>query len=70
MSKTIDARGLSCPQPVMLALKAINEYNETVTVEVDHETAAENVERACREKGRGTKIIKNPDSYSVEIVAK
>lgn len=44
MSKTVDARGLSCPQPVMMALKAIAETNEAVVVEVDHETAGYAVE--------------------------
>lgn len=61
MAKTIDARGLSCPQPVLLAKKAIEE-SEEVTVLVDNETAAENIRRlavktACgfsvTEKGRG-----------------
>jgi len=70
MSKTVDARGLSCPQPVMMALAAISETGEAVVVEVDHETAAENVERACREKGRPSKISKTDAGYSVEISPK
>lgn len=70
MSKSIDARGLSCPQPVMMALKAIAETNEAVVVEVDHETAAENVERACREKGRSSQINKTADGYVVEVSPK
>lgn len=52
MPLTIDARGLACPQPVILAKKAIEE-NEEVTVLVDNEFAAENIRRmaakmACR----------------------
>jgi selenium metabolism protein YedF len=44
MKTTVDARGLACPQPVMLAKKAIEE-SEEVTVLVDNETAVENIRR-------------------------
>lgn len=44
MAETIDARGLSCPQPVLLTKKAIAK-NEEVTVIVDHVSAAENIRR-------------------------
>jgi len=70
MSKTVDARGLSCPQPVMMALKALAGSDEGFVVEVDHETAAENVERACREKGRLSQIKKSDSGYSVEVAPK
>ncbi len=70
MTRTVDARGLSCPQPVMVALAALAEADGPFRVEVDHETAAENVERACREKGRATKINTTDSGYAVEISAK
>jgi selenium metabolism protein YedF len=44
MKTTVDARGLACPQPVLLAKKAIAE-NEEVTVIVDNDTAVENIRR-------------------------
>ena len=52
MPVTIDARGLACPQPVILAKRAIEE-NEEVTVLVDNAFAVENIRRmaakmACR----------------------
>ena len=52
MSKTIDARGLSCPQPVLMTLDAIKsgEANE-MTVLVDNEASKENVSRAAASKG-------------------
>lgn len=70
MSRTVDARGFSCPQPVMMALKALEETSESIIVELDNETAAENVERACREKGRASKIKKTDTGYSVEVEPK
>ncbi|MHB8829183.1 MAG: sulfurtransferase-like selenium metabolism protein YedF [Syntrophales bacterium] len=44
MKKTVDARGLACPQPVLLAKKALEE-NDEVTVLVDNDIAVENIRR-------------------------
>jgi selenium metabolism protein YedF len=44
MTKTIDAKGLSCPQPVILAMKALDHETE-ITVIVDNAEAVENVRR-------------------------
>jgi TusA-related sulfurtransferase len=41
----VDARGLSCPQPVILARKAIVEGEFPVEVWVDSATSRENVRR-------------------------
>ena len=50
--KTIDARGLSCPQPVLLAQAAIKGVvNGTVRVLVDSETARDNVTRIAQKSG-------------------
>ncbi len=45
MNKLVDARGLSCPQPVMLAQKAIEEGVFPIEVLVDTVTSRENVRR-------------------------
>ncbi len=50
MSFTVDAKGLSCPQPVILTKKAL-EANSDVTVLVDNETARENVKRLATSAG-------------------
>ena len=48
----VDARGLSCPQPVLLALDAVKgRASGTLTVLVDSEASRENVARAVRAKG-------------------
>lgn len=44
MPITVDARGLACPEPLMMAKKAIEE-NESITVLVDNDTAVENIRR-------------------------
>jgi selenium metabolism protein YedF len=50
MSTTIDARGLPCPQPVILTRNALQE-NDEVTAIVDNETAQENVTRMAEKAG-------------------
>lgn len=50
--RTVDARGLSCPQPVILFTKANREDGQTpMDVLVDNEVSAENVTRAARKNG-------------------
>jgi len=50
MNENIDARGLACPQPVVLAKKSL-ETSDTVIVIVDNETARENVKRLGEKSG-------------------
>jgi selenium metabolism protein YedF len=50
MAITIDARGLSCPHPVVLTKKALEEADEVTTI-VDNETAKENVTRLAASQG-------------------
>ncbi|HHO76342.1 MAG TPA: sulfurtransferase-like selenium metabolism protein YedF [Deltaproteobacteria bacterium] len=50
MIEKIDARGLSCPQPVILTKKALEDHKEIVVV-VDNETARENVRRMAQSQG-------------------
>ena len=51
MVKTVDARGLSCPQPVILARKAIQEGQFPIEVLVETVTSRENVRRASQKLG-------------------
>jgi TusA-related sulfurtransferase len=48
MATTIDARGLSCPQPVIMTLNEIKKGDGgEIVVLVDTETSRENVVRAA-----------------------
>jgi TusA-related sulfurtransferase len=59
MDKVIDARGLSCPQPVILTLDTIKNLDKgEVEILVDTDTAKENVTRAVKSKGWQIKEIK------------
>lgn len=55
--KTIDAIGLTCPQPVILAKRALNETaGEAVMVTVDNEVASQNLTRLGESQGRMTRV--------------
>lgn len=53
MTELIDARGLSCPQPVLLFLNAVRAHPDAAafTVLVDNDASNENVSRAARNSG-------------------
>ena len=54
MADIVDARGLSCPQPVMLVLQKIKQTTgDELTVLVDTDTSKENVTRAADGQGWG-----------------
>jgi len=48
---TVDARGLSCPQPVILTRKAIKAGGFPIEVLVETVTSRENVRRAAEKLG-------------------
>lgn len=49
MSTTVDARGLSCPQPVLMTMDEIKKGGDNeIIVLVDSDTSKENVSRAAK----------------------
>jgi TusA-related sulfurtransferase len=52
MNSTVDARGLSCPQPVLLTLETMKKITTgQLIVLVDTDTSKENVLRAAASQG-------------------
>lgn len=51
MANTVDARGLSCPQPVILTRNAIKAGVFPIEVLVETVTSRENVRRAAEKLG-------------------
>ena len=52
MKQTVDARGLSCPQPVLLAVQTMRAVGVgEIEVLVDNEASRENVGRAAHSQG-------------------
>ena len=52
MNNIVDARGLSCPQPVIVTMNEIKKVNKgEITIMVDTDTSKENVSRAAKKQG-------------------
>ncbi len=67
MSITVDARGLSCPQPVILANQAISKGQFPVEVIVDTVTSRENVRRMAERQGTKVEIVPQGDEFKLVI---
>ena len=70
MNDTVDTRGLSCPQPVLMTLAALKKAQEgEITILVDTNTARENVLRSvASSKGWDVLRIENDgDTYRIVI---
>lgn len=58
MSSIVDAKGLSCPQPVILTMNEIKKTGKgEITVLVDTVTSRENVSRAATAQGWTLKSV-------------
>jgi len=69
--KIVDARGLSCPQPAMLARQALQELSKgTLEVIVDTSTARENVSRIAGHLGWDVSIEEQPEGNYTIVVKK
>ena len=69
MSKTVDARGFSCPQPVLMTLDEIKRVNKGgIEVLVDTDTSRENVSRAAESQGwQVTEVKREDEGYRISI---
>ena len=59
MSETVDARGLSCPQPVLMAMEKMKAMQQgEMVIMVDTQASKENVSRAVQSQGWEVKDIR------------
>ncbi|WP_353685141.1 sulfurtransferase TusA family protein [Thermodesulfovibrio sp. 3907-1M] len=69
MAEIVDARGLSCPEPVLLTLEAIKKFGKgEIEILVDTDTSKENVSRAATSMGwQIIEIAEETTGYRVRI---
>ena len=69
MSAVVDARGLSCPQPVIMTLDEIKKTAKgEIDILVDTDTSKENVSRAAEsQKWRIQEIQEEGEGYRIKI---
>jgi len=66
MTQEIDARGLACPQPVIMTKKAID-AGEDCTVIVDNEAARDNVCRMAKSQGCETNVEERDGCFHIRV---
>lgn len=59
MKESVDARGLSCPLPVLKTKAALEKGAQEVEVLVDNNTALENVTRLAKNRGYAVETREN-----------
>ncbi|MBI5967302.1 MAG: sulfurtransferase TusA family protein [Deltaproteobacteria bacterium] len=69
MSERIDARGLSCPQPVILVKKAIEKMEKgNLEVLVDTVASKENISRMARNAGYEVMVEEKAGEFLLIII--
>ncbi|HZK57567.1 MAG TPA: sulfurtransferase TusA family protein [Clostridia bacterium] len=69
MSNIVNARGLSCPQPVIVTMDEMKKVSKgEIVIMVDTDTSKENVSRAAKNQGwEVTDIQMDDDGYRITI---
>jgi tRNA 2-thiouridine synthesizing protein A len=67
MAHTVDARGLSCPQPVILAREAIEAGDFPIEVWVETVTSRQNVTRAAQKLGCTVQVEEVGDEFKLTL---
>ena len=65
--KNLDARGLSCPEPVVMLRKAMMSKEDAYTIVVDNITSRENVTRYAEHQGYHVNVTHDGDEYTLAI---
>ncbi|MEN2994393.1 MAG: sulfurtransferase TusA family protein [Thermodesulfovibrio sp.] len=70
MPEIVDARGLSCPEPVLLTFEKMKKLGKgEIEILVDTDTSRENVSRAAQSMGwQISSVEKEEGYYKVKIV--
>ncbi|MEF9984420.1 MAG: sulfurtransferase TusA family protein [Oscillospiraceae bacterium] len=63
----IDARGRSCPEPVILTKKALEQNKNIATVIVDNDIAVENITRFAETRNLTVSVSEENGDFTLEI---
>ncbi|WP_102401644.1 MULTISPECIES: sulfurtransferase TusA family protein [Haloimpatiens] len=61
----IDARGMSCPQPVLMAKKGIEQSPKGIEIIVDNNTAKGNVQRFLKNAGYNVDVKEKEEDFVI-----
>ncbi len=63
----VDARGLSCPEPLMMTRNALKKESGSVKVLVDDAIARSNIEKFVKKEGRKLTVNENGSEFELII---
>jgi len=68
MTTTVDARGLSCPQPVIVTRNAMKKAGQgAIEVLVETGTSRDNVSRMARKEGWQVQVLAMEDGFKLVL---
>lgn len=65
--KQLDARGLSCPEPVIMIRKAMMKKDSVYEMVVDNPTSKENVTRYAEHQGYKVEVKEQGGEYTLTM---
>ncbi len=65
--KQLDARGLSCPEPVIMIRKAMMSKEAAYEMVVDNPTSKENVTRYAEHQGYKVEVKEQGDEFTLTM---
>lgn len=65
--KEVDARGLSCPEPLMMTAEALKSAKGTVKVLVDEAHQKMNVQKYAKDHGKKSSVTEKDGYFEIVI---
>ena len=65
--KEVDARGLSCPEPLMLTAEALKNASGPVKVLVSEPHQKMNVEKFAKSQGKSVSVVEKDGEFELTI---
>lgn len=63
----LDARGLSCPEPVIMIRKAMMSNEDAYEIVVDNVASRENVTRYANHQGYEVAVVEKDEEFTLSI---
>lgn len=63
----VDARGLSCPEPVIIAKRELDKHPEGIEIMLDTHVSVENVRRLVQNMGYQVNEVQKKEDYHLII---
>ena len=63
----VDARGRSCPEPVLMTKKALAQQSGRLQVLVDNQVAVDNITRFAQNKGLAVRVENKGSDFQLTI---